>query len=80
MTIPGNFLRDNRFMTPLKKCPCGQIPNELHIEEHLSGKWINVYGSCCGEWIIETRNNYATGDDMLENATRAWNDSPRCFD
>jgi len=61
----------------LKPCPCGKQPLELYIVEKLSGKWIDVTGDCCGEWTIETRNNYATGKDMIDNARQAWNDAPR---
>ncbi len=64
-------------MSELRKCPCGETPGELHINDTLSGKWIDIMGDCCGEWSIEERNNYATGDERVKNAIRAWNDAPR---
>ena len=61
----------------LKPCPCGETPQSLIIMDKLCGKWIEVSGMCCGEWTIETRNNYATGDERDDNAAIGWNEAPR---
>lgn len=61
----------------LKPCPCGKVPTKILIDETLSGKWINFYGNCCSEWMGETRNNYAIGDERERNAIDGWNAMPR---
>ena len=64
-------------MKKLKQCPCGEFPQSLNIEDKLSGKWIEVSGMCCGEWTLETRNNYAIDDERDDNAALAWNSAQR---
>ena len=64
-------------MDELKPCPCGKTPTELHLTDTLSGKWTDVCGNCCGEWTIEYRNNYETGDKQMKEAIKQWNLAPR---
>ena len=63
----------------LKSCPCGATPDALHISGEVKAKWAFVSGSCCGEWSIEYRNNYAdlSSPEAMELATTAWNEAPR---
>lgn len=59
----------------LKPCPCGKVPEELHLygETH-QAKWAMVMGSCCNEWLVEFKNHYATDPDVIMlNAIEAWN-------
>jgi hypothetical protein len=67
-------------MSDLKACPCGKLPAELHISENgQGGKWMNVAGSCCDEWMIEfrTRYNAIDSDECMKLAVEAWNDAKR---
>ncbi len=67
-------------MDKLKPCPCGKIPSALSIvDAGQGGKWANVMGDCCSEWMIEFRTSYYALDsnDCMKLATEAWNDSPR---
>ena len=61
----------------IKPCPCGKTPTKLSVKETLSGKWAYVEGNCCGDWIIEYRNGYATGKEQYTLAVEAWNEAPR---
>jgi len=65
-------------MTTLKQCPCGEVPDSLHVECPSRAKWGTVSGACCSEWAIEFRNQYETDPDkILKLATKAWNAAPR---
>jgi len=66
-------------MTELARCPCGNIPDRLCIEDDLRPKWARVAGSCCNEWWIEFRNDYheVGSDESMQRAVRAWNEAPR---
>jgi len=64
----------------LKRCPCGEVPKELHIiTEHEHPKYAIACGMCCGEWFIEFRNNYESLNSgrAMELAVVAWNESTR---
>ena len=63
----------------LNKCPCGEIPDELHIIEGNSFKWAWVSGSCCNEWSIEFRTEYNDigSDKCMESAITVWNGATR---
>jgi hypothetical protein len=62
----------------LKPCPCGETPTELFIQDTgQGGKYADVYGNCCGDWKIEFRQQYTTGDEATELATDAWNKASR---
>ena len=76
--FPRGFIEVN-----LLRCPCGKIPEELVIVgSGLSSKWANVFGDCCGEWMIEFRSAYNDHDseECMALATAAWNDAPRYHD
>ena len=65
-------------MSELKPCPCGQVPTSLTLNCKPRDKWGWASGHCCSEWWVEFRNQYASDlDEMLANATRAWNGTPR---
>lgn len=64
----------------LAVCPCGKIPTTLQIyDAGQGGKWANVAGDCCGEWLIEFRTNYTAqdSDECKALAALAWNSAPR---
>lgn len=61
----------------LKRCPCGQIPSQLHITYDDVRKWNYVSGDCCGEWEVEFRSGYVTGDALKRFAKHAWNRAKR---
>ena len=65
-------------MNDLKRCPCGEIPDDLIITEQMSPmNWSWVAGNCCGEWNIEFRSDYESGEKLKELAVTAWNSAPR---
>ena len=64
----------------LAKCACGKNPTDVSIYDATQGgKWANVQGNCCGEWMIEFRTNYLAldSDECKELAIAAWNDADR---
>jgi hypothetical protein len=62
----------------LKPCPCGQTPSKLHISDTgQGGKYADVFGDCCGDWKIEFRQQYTTGDEAMGLAITAWNIATR---
>ena len=62
----------------LLACPCGRPIDDLIISDAgQGGKYMNVTGNCCGEWMIEFRTNYAKGDELIVLAQEAWNAAPR---
>ena len=64
----------------LKKCPCGATPKAIGLSETQTHKWIHAYGSCCGSWSIEVKNNkYLEIDspELMKIAILEWNNSPR---
>ena len=61
----------------LAMCPCGQHPEELHLENSFAEKWSRVSGDCCNEWTIEFRSQYKIDDEKMRLAVEAWNESPR---
>ncbi len=65
-------------MNELKPCPCGQIPNDISIEDAgQGGKWAWVSGDCCAEWAVEFRTQYEEGIKLYDLAVEAWNEAPR---
>lgn len=63
--------------TDLRKCPCGQVPERLGIQEGNTCKYSFVFGVCCSEWNIEFRTDYESGDALMALAIEAWNRAPR---
>jgi len=64
----------------LAACPCGKVPDLLDIvDANQGGKWAYVQGSCCGQWAIEFRTQYAAleSDECKRLAAQAWNEAPR---
>ena len=63
----------------LNKCPCGQVPNALLIDEGSTLKWAWAYGSCCNDWAVEFRTDNYTPDssESMENAIRVWSAANR---
>jgi len=64
----------------LKPCPCGKTPKNLIITDAgQGGKWANVYGECCAEWMLEFRTDYhrLDSDECMELAIKWWNDATR---
>ena len=67
-------------MTTLAKCPCGEVPADLSIEDAgQGGKWAWVCGNCCGAWHIEFRTDYHAldGETCKALAEAAWNRASR---
>ena len=66
----------------LQKCPCGQIPTDLNIEEGSSCKYGFASGDCCGEWLIEFRTEYQklNSKKCKDLAKNAWNGALRSKD
>ncbi len=59
-----------------KPCPCGRIPEKLHIVPRGQGeKWSLAVGACCGEWHVEFLANRQR--PIMESAVEAWNHAPR---
>lgn len=63
----------------LKPCACGHVPEGLRIEGEVKAKFARVCGECCGEWIVEFRNDYCPLDSeqSWDRAAQAWNSAPR---
>ncbi len=64
----------------LKKCPCGEVPDELIIfDSGHGGKWAYVHGSCCSLWMIELNTLYydVSSDRCMDFAIEYWNDAER---
>lgn len=64
----------------LAACPCGRPIDELQITDAgQGGKWANVSGNCCGEWMIAFHTNYEklTSERCMALAIAAWNEAPR---
>ena len=64
----------------LKKCPCGEVLSALIVFCQPGDKLGTACGDgpCCGEWIVEFRNQYETDPaKILETAIKAWNAAPR---
>ena len=64
-------------MSTRKACPCGKIPDTLHVQPDGAGKWAHVMGDCCGTWEMEFRASYAEGNELEVLANKAWNEAPR---
>ena len=66
-------------MKNLKPCPCGQTPTALGLQPGDTGRWAFAFGSCCSEWNVEFRLDYAPLDseEAMELAIEAWNNAPR---
>ena len=67
-------------MSKLKKCPCGKTPTSLGTTDNGRGsKWAYVFGSCCGEWMVEFRTGYefAESAKYIAYSIEAWNEAPR---
>ena len=66
----------------LEPCPCGKIPEDLHIEEGETFKRRLISGTCCGEWMIETRVSTMVPQEQRKavhetECIKAWNTAPR---
>ena len=65
-------------MSELKPCPCGETPNELHVDVVAGTKWAYASGDCCDDWSVEFRTGYETNQTKLKAlAAVAWNETPR---
>jgi len=67
-------------MTTLKRCPCGEVPESVDIQDAgQGGKWAFAVPSCCGEWMIEFKTQYKPLDspECEGLADAAWNNAPR---
>ena len=69
----------NYLMPKLTKCPCGEVPAELHISPTISSKYAYAAPNCCGEWQIEfhTVKYDIDSEETQQAAIAAWNDAPR---
>jgi len=66
-------------LSELKACPCGEIPEFLHIRGDSREKWSFVSGGCCNGWHIEFRSNYewSGSEECKQLAIKAWNAEKR---
>jgi len=64
----------------LKRCPCGEVPASLEMIDTGQGfKWMNVVGTCCGQWSLEFRADYHPDpDNRMPLAIECWNSADRC--
>jgi hypothetical protein len=63
----------------LKKCPCGQVPEDLTLCSGACTSWGYAAGNCCNEWSIEFRLGTARIDSPEASALAraAWDQAPR---
>lgn len=67
-------------MSELKKCPCGEIPDSLHIiDTGNRSKYADAMCDKCGEWKIEFRTKSLSLDSKTceQLANDSWNDATR---
>jgi hypothetical protein len=68
-------------MTSLKRCPCGEVPEELIIRDGDTHAFKRISGSCCARWTVElvvaTVGAKATEEAVYKSCKKAWNDAPR---
>jgi hypothetical protein len=64
----------------IKRCPCGEYPSQVMVDDGDSVKWNRVSGDCCGDWEIEFRSDYKTGAALYSAAKDAWNNAKRFYD
>ena len=68
-------------MSELKTCPCGAVPERIaiHSEAGKQAKYAYASGSCCNEWSVEFRNDYAEigGAESMAAAIEEWNMAKR---
>ena len=63
---------------PLRVCPCGEVPENLVVEIQSNGKYGYVFGTCCGQWLIEFRNGMSKEPETTaKRAQAAWTAGPR---
>ena len=62
--------------TPLRGCPCGQVPAHIECDRH-PGRWVTAWPTCCGLWQFQVQANEAQGPALYELAARAWDALPR---
>ena len=62
-----------------KPCPCGKIPEKLHIVPGSTCRDAFACGTCCGEWMVEFRKNFERDDSpvAMALAIAAWNGAKR---
>jgi len=62
----------------LKPCPCGETPSKLYIvDTGQGGKYADVIGDCCGDWKLEFRQQYTSGEEAMALARYTWNTATR---
>jgi len=63
----------------LRRCPCGEVPTAIGINNYSDAKYMFAVPNCCDEWLIEFRTNYHPADteECLALAVEAWNNAPR---
>lgn len=67
-------------MSTLKRCPCGQIPKDLDINISEGTRFGFATPTCCNDWSIEFRHDYAKEGMLQSMAELAWNNAPRHFE
>ena len=66
----------------LKRCPCGQVPNSLIIQEFQEDQVVlDASPACCSYWNF----NFSAEDtdkeqETMDSAIKAWNALPRGFE
>lgn len=65
----------------LLSCPCGEVPESLHVIAGDTCKWAFAYGGCCGEWHVEFRTEYhdIESPECMDLAVDKWNAAQRAM-
>ncbi len=65
----------------IKPCPCGEMPETLHVQDGSTYRWRYITGSCCGEWMLEVRVPCDKRPaEIYRKCVEAWNTAPRATD
>lgn len=66
-------------MTVLKKCPCGEVPDFLHVTGAMRGHEYLATAQCCNKWHVTfvDKTPQFRSLDLFDQADEAWNAAPR---
>lgn len=64
---------------PLRRCPCGKVPDSLSAVLADSIFWARAYCNRCNVWSVEFRTlrNAYMSEEFKERMREAWNNAPR---
>ena len=68
-------------MTDVKRCPCGEVPEQLDVEDNGQvGTYALAVPSCCSVWKVEFMTHHRGIPEQFVLAREAWNEAPRAKD